>query len=412
MKPLNILVVVGGFPIVSQTFIVNQIVSLIDEGHNVSLYSLKAGDGNKVHNNVISYKLLDKVTYRQKIPVNKIKKYLFLTKWFLKNILTINYSLLFKTFQLFRNKNGDNLNTIFDSLYFLVNNNFDIIHAHFGQNAVSIAELKEKGFLRKSKLIVSFHGFDLNPSKTELYKSLYKQLFKQAAYLTVNTIYTKNILLDVNEELNNIFILPESLDTNLFKKKNSKIVNNDIFNIVYCGRLVPFKGSLLLPKIIDELKNRGFNFIELKVIGDGILMTELDLLIKKMNLQDTIILVGTKKQNEIIEIFSTSNIFLLPGIKSKEDNRAENQGLVIQEAAAMELPVVVSDAGGMKYGLIPNKTGFVVNENDIEGFVNAIQRLIEQPDLAIKMGQKGREYVVENYNSKILVKKLIDIYRK
>ena len=77
----------------------------------------------------------------------------------------------------------------------------------------------------------------------------------------------------------------------------------------------------------------------------------------------------------------------------------------------MGLPVVVSDVGGMKYGLIPGETGFVVKENDISGFADAIEELILSKELGEKMGKRGREFVEKNYDSSVLVKKLLDLYR-
>jgi colanic acid/amylovoran biosynthesis glycosyltransferase len=83
---------------------------------------------------------------------------------------------------------------------------------------------------------------------------------------------------------------------------------------------------------------------------------------------------------------------------------------VLQEAQAMELPVVVSDVGGMKYGLIDGKTGFVVKEGDVEGFVKNVERLIKHPELKIAMGLSGRQFVIQNYDNHTLLDSLIAIY--
>lgn len=107
-----------------------------------------------------------------------------------------------------------------------------------------------------------------------------------------------------------------------------------------------------------------------------------------------------------------SHVFLLPGIHDPVNKRAETQGLVLQEAQAMELPVVISDVGGMKYGIIPDETGFVVRENDITGFADAIEKFILNPQLIVEMGKKGRKFVVDKYDNKIIGAQLIEIYEK
>ena len=102
--------------------------------------------------------------------------------------------------------------------------------------------------------------------------------------------------------------------------------------------------------------------------------------------------------------------FLFPGIHEKGTGRAETQGLVIQEAQAMELPVVVSDAGGMKYGLLDGVSGFVVQEGDIEGFAEKIELLINNGQLRVTMAKAGRNFVVQTFDTRILGDKLMQIY--
>ena len=167
---------------------------------------------------------------------------------------------------------------------------------------------------------------------------------------------------------------------------------------------------MLLPSIVKELCNRGFKNISLFIIGNGELKEMLEFEISRLNLQKIIELFGSITQEELINVLDNSDVFLLPGIYSEEDGRAECQGLVIQEAQAMELPVIISDVGGMKYGMIPNITGFVVKENDISGFADCIEALIKDPSKAVKMGKEGRKFVAENYSSTYLVDKLVSIY--
>src|SRR5690606_21303860 len=101
---------------------------------------------------------------------------------------------------------------------------------------------------------------------------------------------------------------------------------------------------------------------ELLIIGDGPDYNFLQSMINDLNLENIATLLGSMTQERIKDYFSSSDIFLFPGICDPDTRRCETQGLVIQEAQAMEVPVVVSDVGGMKYGLIDGVTGFVVKE--------------------------------------------------
>lgn len=61
--------IVGRFPVLSETFILNQIAGLIDRGHEVDIYSDQLGDTSKVHPAVEKYQLLNRTYYIQ-MPSN------------------------------------------------------------------------------------------------------------------------------------------------------------------------------------------------------------------------------------------------------------------------------------------------------------------------------------------------------
>jgi colanic acid/amylovoran biosynthesis glycosyltransferase len=406
---MNIAIIIGTFPTLSETFISNQIIALLDKGHKVDVLAYSKGTTDVLHQNIVNYNLLNTVSYFNTTPVSRFKRIQFLFQWIFSNFFSINWRLLFKALNVFKYGNiALSLNLFCKSLWFLKTTTYDIVHVHFGHNAILIADLKEKGFLNNSKLIVSFHGYDLIPSNVAIYKEQYSKLFKWSHAITVNTLYTKDILKEVAPEINNVFVLPVGLDTTLFcKSKNTKI---EVFTILYCGRLVPFKGATLTLSILNELINRGYRHLKLEIIGEGVLEDELKQNIKSLQLEDYVTLHGALDQVHVKTIMEDSNVFLLPGITEANTFRAENQGLVIQEAQAMELPVVVSDAGGMKFGLLPNKSGFVIKEKNIKGFADAIEQLIRNKALCQTMGRTGRDFVVKHYDNKVLVNKLLEIY--
>ena len=68
--PQRIAFILGTFPVVSQTFIVNQINGLIDEGLDIHLYAFKKGDVDTLHYSFSKHQLLDKVTYIKRMNSN------------------------------------------------------------------------------------------------------------------------------------------------------------------------------------------------------------------------------------------------------------------------------------------------------------------------------------------------------
>src|SRR5690606_2494912 len=97
----KIAVVVGTFPVLSQTFIVNQVNALIESGHDVTLYAYKKGFVKEVHHSLKTHDLLHRVRYFKKNPANHIVRYLELLKWTVVNFPKIRWQRYFKVLNFF-----------------------------------------------------------------------------------------------------------------------------------------------------------------------------------------------------------------------------------------------------------------------------------------------------------------------
>ena len=295
--------------------------------------------------------------------------------------------------------------------FFKVLKQFDIVHAHFGTCGVFAAYYKLLGLLENTQLITSFHGYDIALNKIRYYENVYQNALKQSKYCTVNSPYSFSLLRRIKGDESNILTLPVGLDTQKFKTPVNNPKKRKI-SILFCGRLIRLKGGHLVVEIARNLQSQTESEIQFTIVGEGPEYPYLVDLIGRYQLEDTVHLVGSLTQEKIIEHLASCDIFLFPGIHDPDSGRCETQGLVVQEAQAMEIPVVVSDVGGIKYGVIDGVTGFVVKEGDVEEFCKTIKQLIFDPVLRNKMGKAGRRFVVERFDSRVLGKNLEEIYFK
>jgi colanic acid/amylovoran biosynthesis glycosyltransferase len=406
---LKILFLVPSFPSVSETFIVNQIVDLIDRGHQVTIFS-GAKNNVLIHPKIIEYKLLEKTIF-QDVKVNPFFRILlfFKTILFVKNKYRFQ---LLKSINFFKYKKEAITLSRFFSISWIAktNDDFDIVHAHFGFMSDYFFKAQEFDLLKSAKLIVTFHGYDIEPKDVNINKLRYDNLINCKSTITVNTPYLMNIVHQTLGKNINCHILPVGLDTTYYKNEINNNSSDKIY-IIFCGRFVKFKGIELLPKIANEIiNNRGCKQVYFNIIGDGYEEIKIQLVesINSYGLDNYFKLYGFLSQKDSIKIVSSSHIFILPGIY--DNQRAETQGLVIQEAQSLGLPVVVTDAGGMKYGVLDEVSGFVIENQDIKKFCDKIEALIDNEDLRIKMGNAGREFIVKNYDSKVLGNKLEKLY--
>ncbi|MBT8288948.1 MAG: glycosyltransferase family 4 protein [Bacteroidia bacterium] len=407
----HIAVIVIYFPTTSETFIVNQINGLIESGKQISLYAYNKVDNDVIHDSLLTHDLLNKVRYFVHPSKSKILRFTGFLGWTFSNIRRIKWKLFFRSLNVFKyGKDAYTLKLFYEAQWFLVNHNIDLIHAHFGMCGNRIAYLKSMNILPESvKLITTFHGFDIEPGQAEYYKDKYKYLIHETAAYIANTPYLKSLIEEINERKKPVHVLPVGLDTDFFKKTEPK-KENPYFDLLFCGKLIPLKGPDLAIKIVEALHKRGYKQVRLQMVGKGRMMDQLQEQARQIEIPDAIIFHGALDQTALKFLFESADVFLMPGRHDPKTGRAETQGLVIQEAQAMEVPVVVSDVGGMKYGMIPDETGILVPSEQIETFVETLIVLINDPQLRANMGENGRTLVESNYRNKILNEKLVRIY--
>lgn len=404
---MKIAIVVRSFPVVSETFIVNQITDLIDRGHDVFIFAFQQNKIELIHKKIQDYNLLEKTVYFNEIHISKSLRYFDFLRFLIINKGCINFYKLIQLFDYRKyGKKAFNLRNYTKFKWILDFAPFDIIHVHFGMNAIPIAKMKTLGYFANTGFVTSFHGYDISPHLMPMYPKVYKTLFEEVDLIIANTEYTKSLLLKLTKP-DKIKILPVGLNSNEFKKLKYKTEKD--FTLLFVGRLIELKGSHIALEIINNLVKRGYGKIKFLIIGEGEYRKQLLESIKYYGLMDNVKLLGALPQEDIIQLMMNCDIFLFPGIYDKT-GRGESQGLVIQEAQSMELPVLISDVGGMKYGVIDGETGFIIKEMDIDAFADKIEFLINNENKRIEMGKRGRTHIVKKYDSKVIGNKLIEIY--
>ena len=194
-------------------------------------------------------------------------------------------------------------------------------------------------------------------------------------------------------EKKSIFFSPhctEDMQT-LYKKRGfeeSGISNKQI--ILYLGRIIPLKGVDILIRSFKILENKNNNLC-LLLVGEGNHSSYCKSLAKKLKLQN-IKFVGAVDFSRAYLYYSQCSVFVLPSVD------CDGWGLVVNEAMSMGKPVVVTDAVGASFDIVKNgKNGFVVSNGNVEELATAVERIIDDEDLRLKMGENSRKYF-ENYN--------------
>ena len=103
-----------------------------------------------------------------------------------------------------------------------------------------------------------------------------------------------------------------------------------------------------------------------------------------------------------------AHIFVLASLSVAGDQ--EGQGLVLQEAQAAGLPVIATNHGALPEGLLPDRSGFLVPERDIDALTERLHFLMERPETWSMMGRVGRQFVETRYDIRELNSCLATLY--
>jgi phosphatidylinositol alpha-1,6-mannosyltransferase len=87
----------------------------------------------------------------------------------------------------------------------------------------------------------------------------------------------------------------------------------------------------------------------------------------------------------------------------------EGLGIVYLEASATGLPVVAGDSGGAPDAVLEGETGWVVRGGAPEECAESLTALLKDPGLRARMGERGREWVVERWRWDLLAERLKEL---
>lgn len=137
------------------------------------------------------------------------------------------------------------------------------------------------------------------------------------------------------------------------------------------------------------------------LVGDGPERAALERAIAEAGLQDVIWLAGDRE--DIPALLARMDVFVLPSLGEGVSN-------TILEAMAAGLPVVATRVGGNPELVVPGETGELVPVGDASALAAALRALLDEPELAARLGAAGRERVRRNFDWPRTVAAYLQVY--
>ena len=234
----------------------------------------------------------------------------------------------------------------------------------------------------------------------------YVETYRKADRILAGSTYTLNFLkktFSLDDEKISLFYengISKNFFTHLKEEKEDNVVN-----LLFVGRLVPYKGADMLIEAISKLSENVQGKVRLFIVGDGSEKTNLERKVNEMKLNNIVSFTGWVKQQETLEYYKKSDIFCFPSVR-------EFGGAVVLEAMACGLPCIVVNNGGIGEYVTEN-TGFKIEPNSreyvIEELTNKINNLVLDNNLRLQMSANSVERVKE-FEWGYKGKKIVEMY--
>lgn len=255
----------------------------------------------------------------------------------------------------------------------------------------------------KGRYVITGHGADVTSLNTAFVRVLKARCLRRASGITVVSTRLADFLQE-NYGIQNIKVCPMGCKLNTFSPSNRIMGYFNQGNkkvVLFVGRLAEKKGVSYLIHAMGAVDAK------LVIVGTGPLEQEL-----KKQAEETgadIIFLGAKSHDEIKTILASVDVYVAPSITAKNGDQ-EGLPVSIMEAMASGVPVVASKSGGIPDLVIDGINGLLVNEKDVNGLAERINKVLTDKNYGETLAANALE-TIKKYDYKIIAKEYYNLYK-
>ncbi|GIJ49815.1 glycosyl transferase family 1 [Virgisporangium aliadipatigenens] len=266
--------------------------------------------------------------------------------------------------------------------------------------------LLAKGLGRRSVALT--HGHEVGWAKLPGAKSLLRKIGRDVDVVTYLGEYTRVRLAPVMPRLErlapgvDVHTYHPGVDGAAIRKRHGL---DDRPVVVCVSRLVPRKGQDMLIRAMPAIRRRVPD-ARLLIVGGGPDRKRLQKLAG-----DDVIFTGSVSWEELPAHYRAGDVFAMPCRTRNGGLDVEGLGIVFLEASAVGIPVVGGDSGGAPDAVRHGETGWTVDGRDVPAIADRVATLLEDRDLARRMGAAGRSWVEKEWRWETQAERLTTLLR-
>lgn len=260
----------------------------------------------------------------------------------------------------------------------LLTNSNTVCEEPFTRNCILCA----KAFYGLTKSWAAYHGTKTNKSKL---KSVDKFI---AVSTFVKEVHLKHLGLDDKD----IVVIPSVYSPDVEGQEEGLVDFPQDF-ILFVGAASPHKGVNVLIEAYQRLNTR----VKLVLIG----YTHPDYCYQSAG---DVLMIENAPHNVVMRAMARCSFAVFPSVWPEPCPR------VAIEAMSQKKAVIASNIGGLKDIVVDGETGILVPPNNPDELSEAISYLLQEPEIASQMGNRGYERFMENYTPDAVIPKVIEVY--
>lgn len=271
----------------------------------------------------------------------------------------------------------------------LKKHNPDILHSHYISSYGVVGAMANF-----HPYIASVWGSDIYdfPKEGKLNELMVKYALKKADVIcSTSYVMKKETEMYTDKPIE---VTPFGVDMNKFKPSEKTFSDKLSFGIV--KTMAEKYGIRYLLEGYSKFKNmispEEFSKTDLHIVGGGPLLEDYKRLAEDLGVSEQTVFHGKIPHQEVPAMINSLDVFFVPSTLD-----SESFGVAAVEAQACEVPVVVSNVGGLPEVVLDSQTGFVIPTKDSAAIAEKMVTFSRQRELKESMGSQGRKHVISLY---------------
>jgi glycosyltransferase involved in cell wall biosynthesis len=244
----------------------------------------------------------------------------------------------------------------------------------------------------------------VQPSRKGLARYFKSWAHKQFDAFIVYSSYSRLRLIELGHDPAKVFVATNVADTKKLLQQADQCTDSqqqarkflclpDRFTVLYAGAMDANKRPDLLLDLAAALSPEHYNFV---LLGNGEMLETLRARAQSENLSN--VFLPGRVESELASYYRAADTMILPG----------RGGMVISEAMAWSLPVVVHQADGTEFDLVrDHHTGLHLENGALADFQNALELMRSSPDQTRQWGIQGRQRIAARFSMDHIVDQVV-----